>query len=1490
MQQKEPAIANEGLRNFVVVGGSAGSLETMRQVLKAQTKQCQATYLFIQHLSANIESSLCELLANETDMPVSFVQNDLEPLTNYVYVLPPNFAVTIEGAKFKTRLRDSEPQPFNPIDTFLKSLASAQSFAATVAILSGYGSDGEEGIRQIKSSGGIVLAQKPETSEYPEMPKNAIKTKAVDFVLDPSDIGPRLCEILKASLHLKQIPAVLDSDLNDIFELLNLNEHIDFRLYKTSTIKRRLIRRMALQQFSDIKSYFQLLKTSKEEQRALINDVLIGVTEFFRDRETFDFLQNNILPAILRKKSASEPIRIWVAGCSTGEEAFTFAILSLEVMKKLGIQRDLKIFGTDLSPDAITAARQGTYRKSSAKSFPETYLRSYFISSSDKIIASKLLRDPCVFAVHNILSDPPLSNMDLVSCRNTLIYFDSIGQSRALANLEYSLRQEGFLLLSPVEEIDCHSNTLSLIDRKLKLFQKTSNSVPTNPFVDTKNLLIKNEPKQGYLKDPEKKKPISDFERKVQDILLSKMIPAAIVINDLNEVVYLRGNLSEFMSPLTGSVNLNIYNFLHIDLHSSVRRLFTDVKNTGLGGSMFGVKLKTEDRVINLNIHAYGFAMHGTSQEYVLLCFQKTSSEARFSEQQDELPKAHDAERLERELNETKLHMKSILDDYESTEAVLRANANEIALKNEELRSANEELQTSQEEIQSSNEELKTLNDELFNNNRRLNEINDDLENLQSSIDIPIIILSKDLKIKRHTREAKEIFSVDDRQSSLSLKKLTKKFCNQNIQPYLQKVLDTSISQEVDAKCDNGKWFSMRIKPYYDSNHKADGIIIACHDITLRKTEEEKIKSFLDTSPDAVLVVNKEGQIIYANHTVKQIFGWENKDLFKQKFENLIQDRILRPETRQVSPHSIFKTKKSKFESHCFVMTKKSGEPIQVEANVNHFNLGDELVSVFCLRDISLRSQAQHRIRIALEAAPVATFLVSPSEKIEQCNLVAQKLFGYGLSELKGNDFAYIVPKSFRKSFKQILKNFFKNPRERRYGHQGLIITGLKADGGEFPIDITMKPLYEFEKVSLICSIQDIKESYLQQKELKEAKQRADAANIAKSEFLANMSHEIRTPISAIVGFAQRIAEDLVEPEEKQLVCNIIRNNAINLQHIIDDILDISKIESGTLFIETSRFQLTESLKEIELVFSRLAAEKGLQFSIEFGSPIPSEIELDPTRFNQILTNLLNNAFRYTSTGFVKLNVELLKSPHIAGSGVLQFDVIDSGIGIARKDQDIIFNKFSQADVTVTRKYGGTGLGLTLSRKLAQKMGGDLVLHHSEVGKGSTFRITLAIEILDHIHWFNSLKDVPTLSNAPKKSIPDSELFTGLSILVTEDSKDLQELITTILKEKGALVDTAENGEIALEKALANHYDLILMDIQMPIMDGYKTTKALRERGFSNPIIATTARSMPSELERCLEAGCTKVLCKPINFANLFSMISEVKAKSEQKGKAKTKV
>ena len=884
--------------SFPIVGvaASAGGLEAFTQLLSHLPTDTGMAFVLIQHLSPDHQSLLTEILTRVTQMPVREVQNGTIVEPNHVYVIPPNAKMILSGGVLELSPREKVFGKYMPGDAFFTSLAVDRGHQAIAVVLSGGDGDGSLGIKAVKAVGGVTFAQCEGTAKFDSMPNTAVATGNVDFVLPPDKIAEELVNLsrnLSSSCPLPLIsieePIKPRDALATIFALLRSTTGVDFSHYKPKTLDRRIQRRMLLYKLERLEDYAAYLQSHPAEVKALHEEILIHVTGFFRDPEVFALLKTQVFPAITQQKSAELPIRIWVAGCSTGEEVYSIAICLLEFLADHATQPPIQIFATDISELAIDKARSGTYAENQMVDVSSERRNRFFrVLEGGSYQISKAVRELCVFARQDLGSDPPFSNIDLISCRNVLIYLGESLQKRIMPIFHYSLSPTGFLLLGTSESTH-YSDLFTVVEKKCRIYAKKQTATrltfsfdPSSyPIAKARNYKPMPTPPEGF-----------DVGKKVDQLIIDRYAPVSVVIDDQMQVLQLRGNIDRYLKLVSGVASLYLFNLVRSGLLVELRAAIYQAQRQEAPVTKTGLCLEEGNQSRRVNIQVIPFQVPTAEKHYFLILFEDAPLASSPSPIMLENPQGDLEQRIvqlsqelaaaNQERAATQEYLQAVIQDQESSNQDLKVANEEILSSNEELQSTNEELETAKEEIQATNEELHTINGELQSRNVEMQQINNDLTNLLASINIPILMLTQDLRIRRFTPMAQELFNFIPTDTGRHLSDIRANLNIPHWESLILEVLDTLMVKELEVQTQSGYWYNLRIRPYRTTENRIDGVVLVLFDIDALKRSAASIEAarnyaeaIVETVHTPLIVLESDFRVNKANRSFYETFQVE---------------------------------------------------------------------------------------------------------------------------------------------------------------------------------------------------------------------------------------------------------------------------------------------------------------------------------------------------------------------------------------------------------------------------------------------------------------------------------------------------------------------------------------------------------------------------------------------------------------------------------------
>lgn len=896
---------------IVGIGASAGGLEALEQFLGNVPENSGIAYVVIQHLDPTQKGLLPELLQRISKMKVFQVKDRMPVNPNCVYVIPPNTSMSI----LKGMLHLSKPIEVRglrlPIDFFLRSLANDRKERGVGVILSGMGSDGSIGLRAIKEKNGTVMVQDPVTAKFDSMPRNAIDSVLVDIVAPANKLPAMLIDFLK---HIPVIKSDLDIEVEDksalekIYILLRTHTGNDFSLYKKNTVYRRIERRMSVHKIDKISSYVNFLQENPKEVNILFKELMIGVTNFFRDTLVWEKLSETVIPNIIDNLQAGSVLRAWIPGCSTGEEAYSLAIVFKEVLEKINPQKglSLQIFATDLDNEAIEIARKGIFHANIATFVSPNRLNRFFIKTDDGYRINTEIREMVVFAKHNIIMHPPFTKIDFLSCRNLLIYMDIELQEKLLGLFYYSINPEGIMLLGSSETLRTQSHLFTPVDDKLKIYKRSLTTLipelfdfPAS-FSRTKPTNIENQiPAKSTL----------NIQTLADQMMLQHFSSAGVLVNENGDIIYISGRTGKYLEPAVGKANMNIFAMLREGLRNEFPGAFRKAILRKEAVVLRNIKVGTNGGMKTFNVNIQWIDKPEPLNGMVMIIFTDVPEITDIKLQAKKRVKTLNSIRqseLEKELQNAREEIQNTLDERQTAQEELKSTNEEFQSTNEELQSTNEELMTSKEEMQSLNEELQTVNAELQAKVDDFSRVNNDMKNLLNSTDIATLFLDKELNIRRYTNQATKIFKLIKSDIGRPFTDLVSDLIYPELAANALDVLRTLVFIQKQIPAKDGRWFSIRIMPYRTFDDRIDGLVITFINLSDLKQVEVKLheteqihRLLLNSSSDVVIRLSTDWKILEFNPEAENFFGKKHQDAVNQNYFKMFVPEPVRKKTEK---------------------------------------------------------------------------------------------------------------------------------------------------------------------------------------------------------------------------------------------------------------------------------------------------------------------------------------------------------------------------------------------------------------------------------------------------------------------------------------------------------------------------------------------------------------------------------------------------------------
>jgi len=869
--------------HFIIVGigASAGGLAALKKFVFSLPEMTGMAYIIVQHLDPTHDSLLSEILVKQSKMPVTDAKDNEKVAPDHIYVIPPDAYLAIESGKIKLTKPEETRGLRKSIDHLFRSLAKGYKDSCAGIILSGSGSDGTAGLREIKATGGLVLAQDPETATHGSMPQSAIEAEVVDKVCLVEDMSEILLKFAKHPLKQKNQAEnddknVENSDksLEEIGAILKAHENFNINQYKPGTIQRRISRRMSLTNIMKYDEYLKKLRVDEEERRQLTKDLLINVTDFFRDPDAYEVIEKKVIPDILDNLSKKDDVRVWVAGCASGEEAYSLAILLLEALQKTGEQNEIKIFATDIDQRAIATARKGVYSESMAREVPKKYLEKYFIKieNDHRYKIKREVRDLISFAVQNLATDPPFNHMHLITCRNLLIYLKRNVQEKVLSSFYFALNNHSYLMLGSSESLGKNAEVFKTTSKKWRIYQKIPGEKDRKFMLDHLHVTKELKGNSEENRETRSQRDTASRSERLRRTIFENATPPTLLVDDGGKVLYSHGDLDNYINFPKGEPRFDLVQVMKKSLSSRMRSALYKAKNSN-DKTHFHVAVKDstgEQRNVKVEVTPMKEMdfMDGPIYMIVFTPSENQSIGQKESLTDDDEQKA--TADLEQELTETREELQNTIEELETSTEELKASHEESLSTNEELQSSNEELEASSEELRSLNEELSTVNAQLKEKIEELKRANDDAENLFTSTDLPTIFLSPELQIQRYTPAAEQLLKMGPRDIGREITSLGRDLVDFNLEEECKEVLRSFRPQRKEVKDYRGNCFIRQLTPYRTEDRRIEGVVIVYQDVTEIKELSQRAE------------IREQQQSVVARLGMQALSGTDPEDLMHQ--------------------------------------------------------------------------------------------------------------------------------------------------------------------------------------------------------------------------------------------------------------------------------------------------------------------------------------------------------------------------------------------------------------------------------------------------------------------------------------------------------------------------------------------------------------------------------------------------------------------------------
>ncbi len=1424
----------------VGIGASAGGLEAFTKLLEKLPPDTGMGFVLVQHLDPKRDSMLREILSRSTSMRVIEVRGGLRIEPNTVYVITSNTEITLDDGVFRVEPRPRGRGHELAIDHFLRSLAEQYKGRAIGVVLSGTMSDGALGMRAIKAEGGLTFAQTEESARFYDMPRAAIAAGAVDFVFPPEKIAQ---ELARMGRHPYVWPTrsedqpeqkVEGPDHGKILMILRKATGVDFTNYRQTTIRRRIARRMALKKVESVRRYLESLRQEPEEVLALYEDILITVTAFFRDPDVFKTLKGRVFPGILKDRPANLPIRIWVPGCSTGEEVYSIAITLFEVLQGAERNPPVQIFATDVSESAIERARSGVYLENAVADMSPERLKRFFSKTDAGWQISKGIRDVCVFARQNVTLDPPFSNVDLISCRNLLIYLEPVLQRRVVPLFHYALRSNGYLMLGSAETISGFADLFAPIDRNQRIFLKRPGAA--RPFLDFGRRRTSAGAEAAGSRTSEVTP--ADLQKEADRLVIGRYGPAGVLINDNDDVLQFRGRTSAYLEPPSGAASLNILKMAREGLLFDLRSAILKARKSNKSVRAEDLRVRQDGHSRRVNLEVVPLPHGGSGAPHLLVLFEEAPQRRKAappppSRRSPGRTTEETIVTLEQELTATKDYLQTTIEEQEASSEELRSANEEILSANEELQSTNEELETAKEELQSTNEELTTVNDELQNRNAELTHVNNDLLNLLTGTSIAIVMLDNEGRLRRFTAQAEKLLNLVPADVGRRLRDIKPNLKNVAFEGLLADIVGNVATREREVQDEDGKWYLMRARPYRTMDNRIDGTVLVFFDIDPIKRSLEQVnrsrdyaESLVETVREALIVLDASLSVRTANRSFYRIFQTSALQTEGKNFLELWGLDQSAPQLRGLLEKTISEGHGVQDLEVAFDAEHLGRKTMLINARSIRMPGESESLILLAVGDITETKRAEDALRasesqyrLIFETAREGIWLMDAKTGVLlDVNPFFQDLVGYSRKDLVGRkpwDIGLFDDAAAARSrFEADLAGGFGFEQEVELRTRDGQPVWVEAVTNTYPLG---------ERLVTQANLRDVTDRTKLQDQVRQMQKLDSIGRLA-----GGVAHDFNNLLNIISAHVAVLAREGSAAGKK-----------------VESVRSVEKaVERGTAVVRQLltfarktdvAFESTDANTVAREVVSMLreTLPKQIKVSIRLADD-PPKILADPNQLHQALLNLAVNARdAMPDGGVLTLGTDVVtgetlraKFPEASGARYVELCVSDTGSGMDDSTRRRVFEPFF-----TTKGDNGQGLGLAVVYGIVNAHRGFIDVE-TEAGKGTTFRIYIEVPENEPAHPSAAGHERP----ARRK---DSRRFTAApsraagppTVLLVEDEELLLNPVRDLLEENGYSVLTALDGAEAVRCHAENstRIDIVLLDLSLPRLGGWQAFLRMRE-------------------------------------------------------------
>jgi two-component system CheB/CheR fusion protein len=1215
------------------IGASAGGLDAFKKFFAAMPSDSSIAFVVIPHLDPKHESMMAELLTRYTKMPVVEATDGMRVEANHVYIIPPNKYMTISGRFLQLSGPVVRSGPPTSIDLFLRSLAGDAQEKAICIILSGTGAHGTLGLKAVKAAGGLTMVQDPETAEYPLMPRSAIATGLADYVLPVEEMPEALIKYVQHYyLNGGREETETPDYLNQVLALLRVRTKLDFRYYRKKMLRRRIERRMSLSHFNQLSDYLSFLREHPDELQQLAKDLLISVTSFFRDPEAWHALETEVIAPLVRAKQPDDPLRVWSAGCATGEEAYSLGMLVLGQVAAAQKDCRVQIFGTDIDEGWLEVARHAVYPDSiSSDVSPERLARFFTRVNDSSYQVGKHLRETVTIARQNLITDAPFSKLDLIVCRNLLIYLEPEVQRKVVSLLHFALLEGAFLFLGPSETIGRHTDLFEPVSKKWRIYRRIGPTRPERlefPIASAEEALP--QPRRPAVVRPARPLNFADLTHR---LLLDKFAPAAVLVSRKYEILYIFGTADRYLAVSSGVPTPDLMLMAREGLRSRLRSAIHKAVRENGPVTLTDVQVKRNGNYHPVRVDIVPVQDPQVAEGLLLITFKDGGPELPPPQQPVEaVPEESMVRQLENELKATKEDLQSTIEELESSNEELKASNEEVVSMNEELQSANEELETSKEELQSVNEELSTVNNQLQDKVQELETSSNDISNLLNCTDIATIFLDAGFRIRRFTSATTRLFKVIDSDVGRSLGDIVKMLSDDDLLRDAQHLLRDLVPCEKEVQTEDGHWFVRRIMPYRTRDNRIDGVVITFVDITERKRAADavvrRLATLVESSADAIFSKDLDGTIRTWNRGAERLYGYTGDEAVGRSVGMIVpEDR-----TEESATITTRLRRGEIIEQLETERVRKDGQSVPVALTVSPVrdSSGKVVSASVIARDISERKRAEQRLQdreerleAILNTAVDAIITIDQRGIIQSVNPATERMFGYAVAEMLGQNVKMLMPAPYHEEHDRYLADYLRTGVKKIIGI-GREVIARRDDGSTFPVDLAIS---EIPHLKLFTGM--IRDVTLR-KELE--REVVEVASLQQRRIGQDLHDTVGQELTAL----NLLAADLVEA---------LRTNPANGAALVERIIEglrrsqvhLRTVLRGLLPVAVEREGLMDALADLA---DRIQKESKVTCTFDCPKPVLVADNLTATHLYLIAQEAVHNALKHGQPQNIRISLE----------------------------------------------------------------------------------------------------------------------------------------------------------------------------------------------------------------------------------------------------------